>query len=298
LGSPAGPAARGRVFLCYLCVTTARRRGLSRSESMRGPPCPTRAWFPAVQGAAGGVEREDVAEMPRATFRHRVSSSRGRPTRPNGRSGMTSARHRTLRPWCSSLKTRSSLLDACNTLSIGRMLLKGKFKHRETQNALLPHLLLLRSRSGSSSFTALALNKPSSSSSSSSSSSWGQERSTAGLVSYTGVARSRSGSSSFTASPLNKPSSSSSSSSSSPSFIPPYLSLLGVLLVHCASFEKTFLLLLLLLLLVARSVSVVVARRERSCYWGPRHVSVVAVRASSRVTLPKTKNKHTSLNQY
>ena len=41
-----------------------------------------------------------------------------------------------------------------------------------------------------------------------------QERSTAGLVSYTWVARSRSGSSSFTALALNKPSSSSSSSSS------------------------------------------------------------------------------------
>jgi len=42
-----------------------------------------------------------------------------------------------------------------------------------------------------------------------------QERSTAGLASYTWVARSRSGSSSFTALALNKPSSSSSSSSSS-----------------------------------------------------------------------------------
>ena len=44
-----------------------------------------------------------------------------------------------------------------------------------------------------------------------------QERSTAGLVSYTWVARSRSGSSSFTALALNKPSLSSSYSSSSSS---------------------------------------------------------------------------------
>ena len=77
---------------------------------------------------------------------------------------------------------------------------------RHSFNACQLHSLLLS-----------ALNKLSSSSSSSSSSlvSLPQERSTAGLVSYTWVARSRSGSSSLTASALNKPSSSSFSSSSS-----------------------------------------------------------------------------------
>ena len=50
-----------------------------------------------------------------------------------------------------------------------------------------------------------------------------QERSTAGLVSYTWVARSRSGSSSFTALALNKPSSSSSSYKNTYTYIHTYI---------------------------------------------------------------------------